>query len=150
MSVQQAALISRPQPSSWFKRLSSGFSPQSFYVGLGMVRYLLLQKTPRDDPIDYPLPRQHCLGMESAVTRTPLTHDNLPDVETCATSTCSTLRRSVPPSPSPSLKRIPALSTGAMPHAIATQQRFPRPGRRRPSRQDPNGRSPQRVALSAN
>ena len=95
---------------------------------LRRLRYGLLPpvtKTPRDNPIDYPLPRQHYLGMESDATRTPSTHENLPSVETCANSTRITLRRLAYPSSSPSLKQIPALPTGAIAHAIATQRRFP-------------------------
>ena len=107
-------------------------------------------KTPRDHPIDYPPPRKHCLGMESAATRTPSTHNNLPAVETCATSTRSTLQRLAPPSPSPYLERITALPTGAMAHAIVTQRRLSRPGRRIPRRQDHSGRSLQGVAPSTN
>ena len=120
---------------------------QSFYVGLCMVRYILLRKHLGTISSICLHPRQHFLGMESAATRTPLTPDNIPAAETCATSTRFTLRRSAPPSPPPSFEQKPALSTGAMAHAIEIQQRLSRHRGRRPRRRDPIGRSPQGVAL---
>ena len=61
------------------------------------------------------------------MTRTPPTLYNMPAAETCKTSTRCTLWRLAPPSPSPYLKRKPALSTVNMAHDIAIQQRLSRP-----------------------
>ena len=87
--------------------------------------------------------------MELARTRIPPIPDNLLAVETCTTSTRHTLRRWAPPSPSPSLRWKPPLSTGAMAHITAIQQRLSRNRGRRPMRQYPSSWLPQGFALSS-
>ena len=67
----------------------------------------IVTKTPQGNTVDCLHPWQHCLGMESAITRTSPTPDNLPAAEICATSNRRTLWRSDPPSPSHSHKRKP-------------------------------------------
>ena len=122
--VHQVALIFRPTPYHRLGQLSS-FPPPKLLSRLRYGAIHIITKTPRYDPINCLHPGQHCISMESSATRTPPTPDNLPAAETCATSTHHTLRRSAPPSPSPSLERKPALSTGAMAYTIAIQRRIP-------------------------
>ena len=65
--------------------------------------------------------------MESSATRTTLTPDNIPAAETYETTTCFTLRRLEPLSPSPSLeqKRHPQLAPWLMPSRFSED--FPDP-----------------------
>ena len=106
--------------------------PQKLLRRLRYGAIHFITQTPRDDLVDCPHPRRHCLGMESAATETPPTHENMTYEETCKTIPRPTLWRLAPTSPPPSFDRKPALPTGAMAHTIATQQRLSRFGRRRP------------------
>ena len=146
LSGHQASPIFRPTPSHRVSRLSSSFLPKLLRsLRYGAIR--IITQTPRDDTVDFLRPQRNWLSMELVVTKTNPNPDNLSAAETCDTSTRRTLQRSEPPSPSPSLKRKPALSTGTMAHAITIQRRLSRPGGIRPRRQNPSGRSPQGVSL---
>ena len=97
-------------------------------------------KTPRDDPTEYINHQHGCLGMGWNATRTSSVHENPPDTEACATSTCCTLRRSAPPSTSSSYKHKPALQTSSMAYAIATEQILSQLRGRGPRGRDSSGR----------
>ena len=78
-----------------------------------------VMQTPRDDPVDFPRPYHHCLGVESIATGAPTTHYNLPDTDNCKIRPCFTLRILSHLDPSPSFERKPALPTVTMVHTIA-------------------------------
>ena len=123
--------------------------PQRFYVGLGMVQCVLLRKQLGTIPSISPIP-DNTASACNWPRRGYLRLLKICQLQRPAKSVLvACIRRLVPPSPSTTIEQKTALSTSAMAHAITIQQIIPWPRRRRTTRQEPSGRSPQGVALSS-
>ena len=127
LSGQQVAPNLRLKPSRRVGWLLVGFPPKL----LRNPRYgafHIFAKISRDDPAEYTPHWHRGLGMGYEPTRTSSENNNPPAAEDCASSTRYTFRILAPTSTYPHRERKPALQTGAMAYAIATEWRLPQIG----------------------